>query len=176
MIGDGRVIVIGVDPGTDVSGLVVYDPGSPEPIVERVIADNDEIKRTLTLWAMTGTPVELAIEWPNSMGMPVGQSVFWTCWWVGVFSQVWKWFTEEEPAFLQRNTIKHKLCGRIAGVNDSVIRQRLIDLFPADGRTTTGRPSAIGTKKRQGPLYGLKSHMWQALAVAVCHAGPPEQA
>ena len=46
---------------------------------------------------------------------------------------------------------------------DKNIRQALIDRF-GPGK------AAIGTKKAPGPLYGLKSHLWSALAVAVVAA------
>jgi len=34
-----------------------------------------------------------------------------------------------------------------------------------------GGDGAVGTKKAPGPLYGVKTHMWSALAVAVVAAG-----
>jgi hypothetical protein len=49
-------------------------------------------------------------------------------------------------------------------VNDAVIRQRLIDIFGP------GKAVAIGTKKVKGPLWGLRSDEWQALALAVTFA------
>jgi hypothetical protein len=43
---------------------------------------------------------------------------------------------------------------------DANVRQALIDRYG-------GKAEAIGTVKKQGPLYRVKSHAWQALAVAV---------
>ena len=30
-----------------------------------------------------------------------------------------------------------------------------------------GRRAAVGLKKSQGPLYGIKAHEWSALAIAI---------
>ena len=43
---------------------------------------------------------------------------------------------------------------------DANIRQAIIDRYG-------GKAEAIGTVKKQGPLYGVKSHAWAALAVAI---------
>jgi hypothetical protein len=45
---------------------------------------------------------------------------------------------------------------------DANIRQALIDRF-----------GAVGTKKMPGPLFGVSSHYWAALAVAVYAAETP---
>ena len=42
--------------------------------------------------------------------------------------------------------------------------QALLDLFP---RTGGGATPQIGTKGKPGPLYGVSSHAWAALGVAV---------
>ncbi len=47
------------------------------------------------------------------------------------------------------------------GNRDSLVRQRLIEIHGGD------RASAVGTKAKPGPLYGVASHAWAALAVAV---------
>ena len=65
---------------------------------------------------------------------------------------------------IQRNQVKLALTGRTVGVTDAVLRQRLIDLFPATGG---GRVPQIGTKAERGPLYNVKGHAWQALAAGV---------
>jgi hypothetical protein len=47
------------------------------------------------------------------------------------------------------------------GSADAAVRQRLIELHGGS------KEVAVGTKKAPGPLYGVKSHAWAALAVAV---------
>ncbi len=63
---------------------------------------------------------------------------------------------------LKRFDVKLHLCGN-ARAKDTNIRQALIDRFGG----IEGKSKAVGTKKAPGPLYGCKSHMWAALAVAV---------
>ena len=62
-----------------------------------------------------------------------------------------------------RKEVKLALCNSLRA-RDSNIRRALLDRF---GPT---RKQAVGTKARPGPLYGVKSHIWAALAVAVTHA------
>ena len=55
--------------------------------------------------------------------------------------------------------MKLTLCGD-ARAKDPNIRAALID------RWGGSKAAAVGTKKSPGPLYGFKSDMWAALAVA----------
>jgi hypothetical protein len=59
---------------------------------------------------------------------------------------------------LPRKDVKMHLCGT-PRAKDGNIRQRLLDLLGPQG-----------TKKQPGPTYGVKSHAWAALAVAVTAA------
>lgn len=59
-------------------------------------------------------------------------------------------------AMLPRLDVKIHLC-KTAKAKDANIRQALIDRF--------GYP---GTKHHPGVLYGVKTHCWAALGVAVC--------
>ena len=98
----------------------------------------------------------LAIEMVASYGMPVGREVFETCVWIGRFKQAWP--RPEEVRLVYRRDVKLFLCGS-ARAKDSNIRQALIDKL--------GR---VGTKADKGPLYGVTSHAWAAVAVAVTAA------
>lgn len=60
-----------------------------------------------------------------------------------------------------RRDIKLHLCNSVRA-KDANIRQALIDRYG-------GKEKAIGKKKSPGPLYGIKSHMWAALALAVTY-------
>lgn len=94
----------------------------------------------------------VAIEMISCYGMPVGAEVFETCLWIGEFRAIMR----PQPVTLcYRRDIKLHLCGT-AKAKDSNVRQALIDRL--------GKP---GTKKDPGPTYGVTSHMWSALAVAV---------
>jgi len=62
---------------------------------------------------------------------------------------------------ITRNEVKLHLCNSTR-VKDAGIRQVIIDRFG-------GKAIAIGKKANPGPFYGVKSHLWSALAVAVTH-------
>jgi hypothetical protein len=91
-------------------------------------------------------------------GMPVGAETFETCFWIGRY--VDRWVTTgnalDRVSRIPRGDIKLHLC-RSVRAKDGNVRQALIDRF--------GRP---GTKKAPGALYGISTHCWAALAVAVC--------
>ncbi|RXN88219.1 hypothetical protein C7R54_15615 [Achromobacter aloeverae] len=104
---------------------------------------------------------QVAIEMIASYGMPVGKEVFETCLWIGRFVQALE--TPEEARLLYRKDVKMHLCGTTKA-KDANVRQALLDLFP---RTGGGKTPQIGTKKQPGPLYGVSTHAWPALGVAV---------
>lgn len=119
--------------------------------------------RTYHLWAQTlhQPAAELAIEMIASYGMPVGREVFETCLWIGRFIQAWH--SPETVRLVYRRDVKLHLCGT-AKAKDANVRQALLDLFP---RTGGGATPQIGTKAQPGPLYGVSTHAWPALGVAI---------
>jgi hypothetical protein len=151
---------IAIDPGTTQSAIVVFD--SPQKVLFVATEENDRIENRLRRCCYDWHTVEkkgyehLAIEMVASYGASVGEEVFETCLWIGRFIGAFNGPTTK----LKRHEIKMALCHTMKGVNDSVIRQRLIDLYG-------GKDKAIGKKKTPGPLYSLRGDEWQALAVAV---------
>jgi hypothetical protein len=145
-----RLTLLAIDPGPKESAYVVLRAGRP---TESGKWENHElnVKVVRKRWHEFR---HMAIEMVASYGAPVGEEVFETCLWIGRFIQT---FGEEHTKY-RRHEIKTQLCPGIRGVNDAVIRQRLIDLYG-------GKEKAIGNKKNQGPLYGIKGDCWQALAV-----------
>ena len=93
----------------------------------------------------------VACEWIASYGMAVGASVFHTCRWVGIFQAT----ARTDTRLVLRRDVKLHLCNSMRA-KDANVRQALID-----------RLGAPGTKKNPGATYGMKSHLWAALAVAV---------
>lgn len=144
-----------IDPGTTQSGWVILDRGR---VVDSGTHDNHDVLR----WVQDGQGADLlAIEMMAGMGMTVGQSTFDTLRWIGRFQQAWR-----EPEAVQlvfRRDVKACLCGD-QRAKDQNIRQALLDIFPGTGGGATPQ---IGTKARPGPLYGVSSHAWSALAVAI---------
>jgi hypothetical protein len=93
--------------------------------------------------------------------MPVGKETFETCVWIGRFIAELPEYVEVRRVY--RKDVKSVLCGSMKA-KDGNVRQALIDRFPATG---TGKTPQIGINAGQGPLYGVKSHLWAALGVAV---------
>ncbi|KVP90912.1 hypothetical protein WJ95_09470 [Burkholderia ubonensis] len=103
----------------------------------------------------------LCIEMIASYGMAVGREVFETCVWIGRFQQAWR--DPDSVKLIYRRDVKLHLCGT-SNAKDPNVRQAVIDLFPREGG---GKTPQIGTKGQPGPLYGVSSHAWPALAVAI---------
>lgn len=144
-----------IDPGTKQSGWVILDQGR---VVDAGVHDNHDVLR----WVKDGQGADLlAIEMIGGMGMMVGKETFETVRWIGRFQQGWR--DPEAVHLVLRYQVKQILCGRQTA-KDPEIRQALLDIFPATGG---GERPQIGTKAKPGPLYGVASHAWSALAVAI---------
>lgn len=154
--------ILAIDPGPEKSGWVLW---SDNRIQEMGHTDNDEMLRIVEKLVVdnyiTHTPTMLVHEMIASYGMAVGASVFETCVWIGRFEQhfrtmvSWRPLREWTIRRLTRPSIKLHLCGTMRA-KDPNVRQALID-----------RLGPVGTKANPGPLYGVRSHVWSALAVAV---------
>lgn len=149
------MMIFAIDPGTTESGWVLFDGGR---VADAGVAPNHDVLR----WVQAGQGADmLAIEMIASYGMAVGRETFETVRWIGRFQQAW--VNPEEVRFIYRQDVKLHLC-KTAQAKDANIRQALIDMFPGTGG---GKTPQIGTIKAPGPLYGVSSHAWSALAVAV---------
>lgn len=137
-----------IDPGTEQSALLVVEDGR---FLDTTIYPNRDLLSLL--WLGTLAPAHLVIEQIESYGMAVGREVFQTVFWSGRFVEAWQSPTRSW-SLLPRRDVKLTLCGS-PKAKDANIRQALIDRY--------GGSSAI---KKGGPLYGIKSHLWAALALA----------
>ena len=147
-------LILSIDPGTTHSGYVGYRDGQ---VLGSGVLPNDEIKPMIR----GGAYDTLAIEMIASYGMAVGREVFETCVWIGRFYQMTEPF-HDKVRLVYRKDVKMHLCGT-PRAKDENIRQAIIDRYG-------GKAEAIGTVKKQGPLYGVKSHAWAALGVAITAA------
>lgn len=143
--------ILALDPGTTQTGFVMYDDGE---IVVSGVLDNESMRNAVLVQAGKLGADVLAIEMIASYGMAVGKEVFETCVWIGRFIEAWGW----KHRLVYRKDVKMHLCGT-PRAKDANIRQALIDKLGPQG-----------TKKAPGPTYGVKSHAWAALAVAVTAA------
>jgi hypothetical protein len=151
-------VIFAIDPGPKQSGWCLYDGTS---VADSGVHANADLLR----WVQHGQHAELlAIEMIASMGMAVGQSTFETVRWIGRFQQAWR--DPEAVRFVKRHEVKQYLCGN-QQAKDKNVRMALLDRFAATGG---GKTPQIGIKAKPGPLFGVSSHAWSALAVAVCAA------
>jgi len=139
-------MILAIDSGTHQSAFVQYDERTKK-IMDHGILPNPEMRQILI-----GRKYDLvSLEMIASYGMPVGATTFETCVWIGRFIEIARTATR----LVYRKDIKMYLCGSMRA-KDGNVRQALIDLLGEQG-----------TKKNKGPTYGISSHSWAALAVAV---------
>ncbi len=146
---------LAIDPGPQRSAWLEYRDG-------RVSAFGIDSNAELLRIARGSLADALAIEAIASYGMAVGSEVFETCVWSGRLIQRWA-DSHGDGAIasrVYRRDVKLHLCGS-ARAKDANVRQALIDRFGP------GKDRAIGRKASPGPLFGVTSHVWSALAVAV---------
>lgn len=147
--------IFAIDPGPQKSAYCLFDAKESVPhnwgiLPNDELLDEMEAGESYTLADLT------VIEMISSYGMAVGAEVFETCVWIGRFMQVHGKLNVER---IFRKDVKLALCGS-SRAKDANIRQALIDLYG-------GKDKAIGSKRKTGPLYGMKADAWAALAVAV---------
>ena len=153
--------ILAIDPGPQQSALVRYVPSTGLVDALGIFQNEDALKllpglRSHTSVITRGPATWLGIEMIASYGMPVGAEVFETCVWIGQFKREWR----QPVELIYRSDVKLHLC-HSARAKDANVRQALIDRFGP------GKECAIGKKATPGPLYGIKSHLWAALGVAV---------
>ncbi len=153
------MIIVSVDPGPTDSCWLKFDTDTRKP-VQWEHSTNIALLRLLR----TNIADRCVFEQVAAMGMAVGAEVFETVFWTGQFVEAWNNSRPvPDPAErIKRIDIKLHLCGQ-ARAKDANVRQSLIDMYG-------GKEKAIGKKKSPGPLYGISSHAWAALAVAVTYA------
>jgi hypothetical protein len=148
-------MILAIDPGPVKSAWVVYDPDSPEPIIQAGIEENDDLILRALNEEFEIEIDEVVIEMVASYGMAVGASVFETCVTIGRFVQL---FSRLPVSMMYRKDVKMHLCHSMRA-KDANIRQAIIDRL--------GPP---GTKKHPGKTFGVKADIWAALACAVTFA------
>jgi hypothetical protein len=147
---DGAGVVLAVDPGTSESGWCLFNGAR---VLDSGVMVNADMLAKVRDTAAKREADCLAIEMVASYGMAVGREVFETCVWIGRLLQSWP--EPEAVLLVYRRDVKLHLCGS-PRAKDANVRQALIDQL-----------GPVGVKSEPGPLYGVKSHAWAALAVAV---------
>ena len=159
--------IVGIDPGSTASGVVVYDSAISSPVVYAAKLDNPTLLTALGCRALREDvwlkDHVLVVEFPVPRGMPASRDLFLAVEWVGRFREAWG----DDAAFVKmdRKDVKMSLCG-VSSAKDTNIRAAIIDRFG-------GKDRAIGRKATAGPLYGVKADAWAALAVAMTYMDRP---
>lgn len=137
--------IYAVDPGPETSAMCVLHN-------RRIISCEAEVPN-FDLMSNLQLPLDdiLAIEWMECMGMAVGEEVFRTVYFSGKLSNAWR----GRVLLVPRRAVKMHLCGSMKA-KDGNVRQALIDMLGAPGK-----PSA------PGPTFGVASHGWSALGIAI---------
>jgi hypothetical protein len=151
------MLILGIDPGPEKCGFCVYDTET-QSIIE---AKKDlPVVETLTGIDIYAARADLVgIERVQSYGIS-GSTLLRTS---EVVGRLWQCSESLSlpTVLLYRREVLRGLDVTGKGNRDSLVRERLIEMH---GGT---RKIAQGTKKEPGPLYGVASHAWAALAVAV---------
>lgn len=149
--------IFAIDPGTFDSAFVVWDGTT---IRDCDIIPNGKLLEFFPNAMNHHDCRSCAIEMVASYGMAVGKEVFETCVWIGRFAQCWDEMltgagqTYSGARLIYRRDIKMHHCGNMHA-KDANVAQALRDKY-----------GEKGTKKNPGVTYALKSHLWQAFALA----------
>ena len=155
------MIIFGIDPGTVESGYVMFNSENIQVVGSGVVG-NEELLQ-MSSWDDANI---VCIEMVASYGMPVGQTTFETVLWIGRFVQYSVSKDIEYRLLYKKKDINPTLCFSNKA-KDANIRQAILDLFPATGGGTVPQK---GTKSNPGPLFGVSSHAFSALAVALTYS------
>lgn len=144
--------ILAIDPGTTESAVVVWDGAK---IWKTAILRNEDVPESIKASeegaCNAGVGFSVHCEMVACYGMAVGKEVFETCLWIGEFRR----FCRSMPfSLVFRRDVKLHHCGSARAKDGNVI-QALKDKY-----------GDKGTKKNPGTTYGLKSHLWQAFAIA----------
>ena len=154
--------ILAIDPGPDRSGVVALraEPGEWPPRVEAAHAEIET--QTIVDWIKLEETRCVVCEWLTSYGAAVGASVLDTAKIVGHFERT---AIDQMADFglLTRPDVGLELC-ESRRAKKSQTAEAIRGLYPATGG---GKRPVVGTKKAPGPLYGVKGHAWDALAVGL---------
>jgi hypothetical protein len=157
------VRILGIDPGPERCGVVVYCTTERRCIFAKVLDTEPLLFRRFKSLVKLHAVELVGIERVQSYGI-AGGSLLRTS---EVVGRLWQSAIALEVAMrlVYRREVLSALDVGGRGNRDSLVRARLIDMH---GGT---RAAAVGRKASPGPLYGVSSHAWSALAVAIVAGG-----
>lgn len=153
-------VIMGIDPGPEVHGVVIYDATARRVLWSR---------KASPTWEAIAVAVEhnvgrVVIERPAAMGT-IGPGIVGhmldTAWEAGRLSSMLTG-QGDVHTITRREVLRHLGVLSGTGSADSRVRRACI----AD-HESPGGPPAVGRKATPGPLYGVSSHAWQALGAVL---------
>ena len=164
--------VVGIDPGPRTSGVVVVSwPGddiSAPPMVEATSAASD--MGAVSMIVRHGRADVVVCEWLTSYGAAVGATVLETAAVVGAVEAAATIGVGDRAPTVERITrpeVALELCGT-RRARDSQIHEAIRQIYRDAGLATGGGSDATrGVRAQPGPLYMVRSHAWDALAVVL---------
>jgi len=134
-----KEVVIGFDPGNECTGWCVWDVKDKIFLYKHKILNGDVIQK-IEVFDKKYNIVKVGIEYPSSYGMPVGQTLFDTCTFVGILAQIFK--SKNIPCeLIFRKSVKMFLCNSVRA-DDSIVNSRVREYLGEDN-----------TKKKPNPIY-----------------------
>jgi hypothetical protein len=153
------VILIAIDPGPTTCGLVVYDTDAQRVTQAHAELVWPDVRQVLTHhFGRVLTSAGVVCE-RTQAGPPSGDVVRTT----EVVGRVMEACDHLRMPLelVYRREVLATLGVSARGPKDALVRAALIDLHG------TSKALAVGTRRAPGPLYGVTSHAWAALALAV---------
>lgn len=150
-------MIFAIDPGFKESAYVISNTNLKPKEFGKI--NNFELLQMISTTVFTNSDI-FAVEMVSSYGLPVGQEVFDTCFWIGRFWEACR-IDNIRHRFFRKKDICINLCGTVRAKDKDIINA-LYERF-AYGENNYGK----GNKKSPGHFYGFKDDIWQAYAVAV---------
>ena len=148
-------MILAIDPGNIESAYVLMDENL-KPIEFGKVPNIELLCKCEDLCKGNN---EMAIEMVASYGMPVGEEIFETVFWIGRY---WQAF-DALRAKVYRKDVKTNLCHTMKAKDGNII-QALVDRFAPNTRN-----KGKGLKASPGWFYGFRADIWQAYAVGVTY-------
>ncbi len=151
--------VLAIDPGPKTSGVVLYDSGGRRVVWTSGASDLLGVRALIRGGVCVLTPDVIVCERVQSYGI-AGGSLLRTA---EVYGRIAEIAFVGDFAFcgMYRREVLQALDVTGKGSRDARVRARCIEMH---GGT---RAEACGRKAAPGPLYGVSSHAWQALGLAL---------
>ena len=157
-------LILAIDPGPETCGVVLYDPDAKrvlESANRPVVGVLAYIIDVAIVAISRSEHLSVAIERVQSAGIS-GASLLQTSEVVGRLQQ-----RALDCPLRVRLVYRREVCAalHVSGkAKDAQVRQRMLEMHPG----------GTGTRKNPGPLYGVSSHAWQALGLAVAVSLMPD--